>query len=315
MGQGSSGQATAQVSAAIVTFNAEQHLEECLSALAWTDEIVLMDLGSTDRTLEIAQSFHCHIVKHEWVPIAEFVLNHVIDYCRYEWILVIDPDEVVPAALAEQLKRIASSNTADVVSIARKNYFFGRWLEHSGRGHDRHLRFFRKGTIEYKPYVHTPAEMNGKLIELPEEEGYWIIHYNYDTVSQYLEKLNRYTSLEIEKPDYAVAGGIVDIVRAPFRELRSRFFDGKAFEDGLQGFADSELMACYRLVTGIKWIEKQQWANTEPHALLTMTRQGILLGMWDLLQAMETNAESSWLRTCYRILRGCVALVLRVRAY
>ncbi len=305
-----------QISVAIVTYNSEKYLTECLSSVTWGDEILVIDLGSSDGTLGVAESFHCRIIKHEWVPIVEHARHQAIESCTNDWILVLDPDEVIPASLANQLRQIAAEDKVDAVSIPWQNYIFGHWMQHSGWENDRHTRFFRKETASYSDQVHREAIVKGRILHLPAEEGNYIVHHNYDNVTQFVEKLNRYTTLEadqlLEQPNAMLVSGLP---RQHLNNVRSRFFRSEGYKDGLQGIVASELMGCYWTIAYGKAIEKKGWQEKDSGLLLSQTRHGLLLGLWDLLMGMETTAENRFLRTVYRLVRAVISLTLRIRAY
>lgn len=285
-------------------------------SVLWADEIVLFDLGSTDNTLTIAEEFRCRIETRDWVPVVEMVRQEAINACTGEWILVLDPDEVVPHTLAAKLGQVARESDADAVSIPWQNMIFGHWMRYSGWSNDRHIRFFRKGTVNYPNQVHAGEVIAGKVLKLPEDSANYMLHYNYDSVHQFLEKLNRYTALEAKQlSELPTLELIAKGARAPLFNYRSRFFDEEGYKDGLHGFAVSGLMASYWSTAHAKAFELQEWPKVEESVLLSHTRKGLLNGLWDITLGMERTSESQALRMFYRMLRAFISIGLRLRLY
>ena len=307
------------ISVTIVTYNCQEYLDQCLSSVGWANERVIFDLGSTDDTLAIAQKHNCRIIIHDWVPIVEMVREEAINECLGEWILVLDPDEQVPASLAQRLQQIASEDVVDAVSIPWQTYIFGRWIKHSGWNDDRHIRFFRKGAVDWPRKVHAQVQARGRVLELPAEEGNYVIHLSYENVSQFIEKMNRYTTLEADKrAQWDESIPISKLASTALSEFRKPFLLMEGFKDGYQGLAVSELMSFYYVTTYLKLAEKRGWTDSiaeNPRQLLSESRKGLLVGVWTLFQGMEYSAESRFLRLLYGLARRMVAVMLRLRAY
>jgi hypothetical protein len=276
-----------------------------------------VDLGSTDRTLEIAEVFKCRIVPHAWVPIVEQVRDEMVNLCTNEWVLLLDPDEIVPPTLAEKLRAVAADDGVDAVSIPWKNYYFGQWIAHSGLNHgNRHRRFFRKGAVKYSTEVHRVESVDGRILELPDAEEYRVTHLGYDSVTQFIQKLDRYTSAEAGKPaNFPLGGSIAKMTRAPFSEFCRRYFYLQGYKDGVQGLATCVLFAFYWAATALKVAERNGWSNKDEALLLSQSREGLLRGMADLLRGMASSAESWYLRLIYGVLWSVLALALRIRAF
>jgi glycosyltransferase involved in cell wall biosynthesis len=306
---------TSSISVCVATYNAETYLDKCLSSVQWCDEIVVVDLGSTDRTLEIAESFNCRTVKRAWVPVVEMIRNEMISFCTSNWILLLDPDEVVPPMLADKLRQVAVSDKVDAVSIPRKNYIFGRWIAHSGWNKDRHIRFFRKGAVSWSTEVHHSSKSLGRMLELPDAEEYRLVHLAYDSVTQFVQKLDRYTNAEAEKPANLRSGKSADeMMYAPFAELSRRYFCLEGYKDGVRGLAASMLMAFYWATTSLKVAERNGW-STDDSQQLSQSRKGVMRGMAELLKCLYGSAETWPLRLVYGVLWSAIALALRIRAF
>jgi glycosyltransferase involved in cell wall biosynthesis len=249
------------ISVVVNTLNEELRLPLALrSVRSWVDEIIVVDMHSDDGTVAVAREFGARVFEHERVGYADPARAFALEQATSEWILVLDADELVPHPLSLRLRRIAAANQCDVVSIPWRNYLLGAQLAHTGWGphQDRHRRFFRRGSVNVRPdihdYLHT-AE-HARVLDLPVEPGLAIIHFNYRDVTQFVEKLNRYTTVEA-----AAAAGRGDprgparaLVQAA-REFARRYLRRGGYRDGWRGFYLSALMAMYRLVVAAKMEE------------------------------------------------------------
>jgi len=251
----------ARISAAINTRDEERNLGFALRSLcSWVDQIVVVDMHSVDRTREIAQSFGAEVYLHEPLGFCEPARAFAIEKCTGDWVLILDADEVVPPRLSRTLREFTERDDVDLVSIPRVNYLLGARLEHTGWSpeRDRHERFFRRGQLATSGRIHqgyARAEA-AKSHELPFSEGNAIVHFNYLDTTHFLEKLNRYTSIEArqavergEKPSSFVA------LRRAAREFRRRYVTHQGYRDGWRGLHLSLLMALYRIATSAKHFE------------------------------------------------------------
>jgi glycosyltransferase involved in cell wall biosynthesis len=260
-----------KISVVISAFNEEQKIKNCLESVKWADEIIFIDLESTDKTLEIARQYTSHIFSHKNLGIIEPVRNFSIAKASGDWILLLDADEEIPPSLAEKLqtlsKQEASSNITHI-KLPRKNIIFNKWIQHSGWWPDYQIRFFKKRTIHWQDTVHSVPEVTGEGITLSYEQ-YAIIHHNYENITQFFHRnFEKYAKLEAEallKNGYIF--DIKDIVRFPLREFLSRYFAREGYKDGLHGLILSILMAFYHFaIFAYLWENKNY---TEPNENMT----------------------------------------------
>lgn len=123
------------ISAAINTYNEERDLPFALRSISsWVDEIIVVDMHSTDRTREIAKEFGAKVFLHENVGFADPARAFALSKCKGEWILILDADEMIPKPLSDWLLNAAENNRGDVFRISRENYFFGEIMRHTRTG-------------------------------------------------------------------------------------------------------------------------------------------------------------------------------------
>lgn len=248
-----------KISAVVNTYNEEKNIKRCLESLKnFADEIVVVDMHSGDKTIEIAKRYTDKIFSHEYTRYVEPARNFALRQASHDWILLIDADEELSPSLAKQLKKIAKEKELDFVEIPRKNIIFDRWMEHSRWWPDYLVRFFKKGKVEFSKEIHIPPQTKGKGIKLEVTEENALIHYNFQTISQYLERLDRYTDIQtgiLLKNGYQFAWG--DLITKPAGEFLSRFFAGEGYKDGIHGLALALLQAFSELVLYLKMWEKQ----------------------------------------------------------
>jgi glycosyltransferase involved in cell wall biosynthesis len=183
------------LSVVIITKNEEANLARTLQSVAWADEIVIVDSGSTDRTREIAESFHAKFFVEAWKGFAA-QKNSALQKAGGDWILSLDADEELEPALADEIRQtLSASPSAAGFWIPRKNFFLGRWIRHGGFYPDPKLRLFRRGAGKFQDrLVHEDIQLSGPTAKLKNH----LLHHAYPTLETYLEHMNRYSSLGAE---------------------------------------------------------------------------------------------------------------------
>ena len=183
------------LSVVIITFNEEANLGRLLESTRPADEHIVLDCGSTDRTLEIARSFGARTFTENWKGYAA-QKNSAIDKTTGDWVLSLDADEAVEPELMGEIRGVISRNSeVDGYYMPRKNYFLGRWIRHGGFYPDRKLRLFRRGRGRFgeRP-VHEVVQVDGPTETL----SHALVHDAYPTLEGYIEHMNRYSSLGAE---------------------------------------------------------------------------------------------------------------------
>ena len=176
----------------MIAMNEEANLPRTLESVRWADEIIVVDSGSKDRTLEIAQSFGAKTSYHAFGGHGE-QKNVALDLCACDWILLLDADEVLTPALQDEIRQVLNGESRyGAYWIPRLNLIFGRWMRHGGFYPDRKLRLFRRGSARLGEGVgpHSTPQFEGPKGRLKHD----MLHYAYPDLNIYLEHMNRYSS-------------------------------------------------------------------------------------------------------------------------
>lgn len=242
------------ISTVVVCLNEAEKLEKCLKRLAgFTDEIVIIDLGSEDESQKIAENFNAVVFRHKFVPYVEMVRNFAISKTKGSWVLILDPDEILTSNLKDKLQEIVKENKYDAVNIPRKNIFFGRWIAHTNWWPDRHIRFFKKGKVEWSENIHSYPKLKGKILNLSAREQSAIVHYGYDSISQFIDRQNRYSEIDAKQVfDRGERFSWINFIWRPTREFLTRYIKHQGYLDGFYGFSLTFLMCIYKLMVEIK---------------------------------------------------------------
>jgi glycosyltransferase involved in cell wall biosynthesis len=254
-----------KISVVINTLNEADTLERAIKSVKWADEILVCDMHSDDGSGELAKKLGAKVVEHERVNFVEPARNFAVSKASNEWILILDPDEEISAELAKELRRIADEDDGiSFVKIPRKNLIFNKWMKASMWWPDYNIRFFKKGSVKWSDKIHRQPTTEGKGLDLPESAEVAIIHHHYDGISQYLNRLNRYTdvqAMELVKDGYKFSWS--DLISKPLGEFLSRFFANRGFDDGLHGLALGLLQSFSFLVMYLKAWELEKFKESE----------------------------------------------------
>ncbi len=248
------------ISVVLINFNEASKLERCFESLAgFADEIVVLDIGSSDQSMDVCKKYGARVFKHDFVPYVEKVRNYAISKTTGDWILVLDPDETVPDKLKDELRQISAEDKYAAVNIPRKNIFFGKWIAHTNWWPDRHVRFFKKGKVSWSNKIHQYPEVSGPILTLEAREELAIAHFGYDTVSEFINRQNRYSVIEAENLySEGISFSWDMFFWKPLREFLVRFLRHGGFLDGFYGFALTVLIMVYQLEVMIKLWELEQ---------------------------------------------------------
>ncbi len=219
------------ISVTILTKNSEAHLKDCLESVKWAKEIIVLDSGSTDQTLEISKRYTDKVYVTEDWPGFGIQKNRALVYATSDWILSLDSDEVVSPSLAEAIQKTIAEPAFDHYQIKRESFYLNKHIRFGSWGHDRPLRLFKRGTVKFdQAIIHESMLREGESGVIKEP----IFHYTFDSITEALEKNTRYAQLGAEKKfsageksnlTKAILKGLFHFLRTYI--LKLGFLDGK----------------------------------------------------------------------------------------
>lgn len=255
-----------KLSVVINVQNVEADLPRAIASVKnLADEIVAIDQDSSDKTAEIAKKLGAKIFDHKSVTFVELARNFGVSKATGDWILILDPDEEIPVSLAKKIKEIVKNPEADYYRLPRKNVIFGHWMRYSRWWPDYNIRLFKKGSVSWNEVIHAVPMTQGRGAEIENKEELAIVHHHYDSIEQYLEKVNRYTS---EQAKTKIAENYKfswkDLLNKPIDEFLSRYFFGDGCKDGVHGLALSLLQGFSELVLYLKIWQAEKFKEETP---------------------------------------------------
>jgi glycosyltransferase involved in cell wall biosynthesis len=235
-----------RLSVTVIALNQEAHIGECLASVSFADDIVVVDTGSTDRTVELARTYTDRVLQADWQGFGR-TKNYALDQARGDWVFSLDTDERVPPALKDEiLAVVAADGPLDGYRVPRKNYFCGRWIRHLGWYPDYTLRLFRRGRGRFRDReVHEEVVVDGPVgtFQTPLE------HYSYRNVTEYITRMDRYARLaaqELAKAGRRPYPG--ELFVRPFFSFLHLYFIKRGFLEGTPGYTLAVLMSMYKFL-------------------------------------------------------------------
>jgi len=251
---------------AIVTLNEEEMISGCLDSISWAPECLVVDSGSHDNTVFLAQKGGAKVLHKPWIGYAD-QKNFAMDQLCKEWILILDADERVTTELADEIRELIRNwrkGHPEGFLIPFRQHVLNRRLHYGGWGKEYFiLRLFRRGLGRYKSQgVHERLDFQGTLGKLRSP----IVHYPYRTISQMIQKQYRYASLEaselLKQGHRPVAAR--DFILRPIRYWIHRYLFLMGFLDGTPGLVVASMHAFCRFLVMVRlWELQRNLASTE----------------------------------------------------
>lgn len=251
------------LSVVVLTRNEEKHIRECLDSVrGFADELLVFDSNSTDRTQAMAREAGARVETRAFDNYAG-QRNAAMEQARGDWIFFIDADERaterVGKEICGEISRIQTTMLGETLLwIPRKNYIFGKWIQHAGWSPDYQPRVLKKGKAYFDPTrpVHELVIPNGGEVYLQEP----LIHYNYETREQFRTKQVKYTEFEAQQMyEEGIHARRRSYLSMPAREFVRRYVTLEGYRDGWHGLELSGLMAYYAYKRQV-WLA-EMWRN------------------------------------------------------
>ncbi len=243
------------VSVVIVTENEEKNIGDALKSVKDFEDLVVVDSFSEDRTVEICKKYTYRVYQHEWQGYAK-QKQMAVDYAEKPWVLILDADERVTPELKSEIMEEIKNASFSGFYIPRKNFFLDKWIRHGGWWPDYTLRLFLKDMAFIKDRkVHEKVVVKGKVGYLKNP----LEHYTYRTVSDYIKKIDRYSTLSAEElREKGVNPGMLTMVVHPLSTFFKMFFLRGGFMDGIHGLI---LAILYSYYTFLKYLKLWESSN------------------------------------------------------
>jgi glycosyltransferase involved in cell wall biosynthesis len=250
------------LSVVVSAYNEQASLGRCLSSVSFADEIIIVDNESQDRTVEIAKKFTKKIYSRKNFLMLNTNKNYGFEKATCDWILNLDADEEIPKELAQEIKTLIQTNPKQAgYWIKRKNIIFGKWITHGLWWPDKQIRLLRRAKGKFPcVHIHEYIAVEGQVGELSAP----YLHYNYETVHQYLTKIDRASTseaLSLRDMQYQLAW--YDAIRFPLSDFLKIYFAQQGYKDGLHGLVLALFQAFYSFTVFAKFWEMEKFSERD----------------------------------------------------
>lgn len=235
------------ISVCIVCRNEADKLGACLQSVQWADEILVMDLSSTDASAAVAEQHGAHVVIREPFPIVEPLRNEIASLASYDWILALDPDERVTPGLARELQRLAHSEAYDAIVMPRMNVDLGYQPSNPVHRYESQIRMYRRGQVTWPTIPNErPAVPAQRLYHLPAQDEFVLIHERNRTIPEAVERIMRYAPAEAQsKIDQGEVFSAAKMLKTLLSKSFVQFYVGKPWHDGVPGLLRAGILVAY----------------------------------------------------------------------
>ena len=243
------------ISLIIHTKNSEDTLQRAVdSASAYVSEVIVVDMQSSDSTRTLAKQLGARVISVPNADYADPARQTGIDSARHEWIFMLDADEVASPLLFDAVKPHLNDPQISGIELPRKNMIFDTWAK-TGWWPDYICRIFRKDKTFWPSGLHSKPVVTGTVIQLPANPSIAILHHHYDSVDQYLNRMNRYTSIKAREFEGRPEEGMITYAS---QEFFRRYFFHKGYAQNTYGMILSTLQAISHTVEWIKIWERNK---------------------------------------------------------
>ena len=236
------------ITACIVCRNEADKLGPCLESVAWADEVIVVDLSSTDDSAAVARRHGARLLTREPIPIVEPVRDEVASIASGDWILALDPDERVAPRLAHELRRLADHPDLDAVVIPRMNVDLGFPPSNPLHRYEPQLRMYRRSRVSWPVVPNAlPQVSEDRLHRLPPSDDLVIVHERNRTIPEVLDRVVRYAPAEARSmADRGQVFSANDMAVALGRAFHKQFIWGQPWKDGVPGMLRASILVAYK---------------------------------------------------------------------
>src|SRR6185369_5847279 len=232
-----------KITATIITLNEERNIARAIESLRCSDEILILDSGSVDRTVELAEKLGAKVVEAGWLGYAA-QKNWAAEQAANDWILSLDADEALSEALEAEIWTLKKSGPRyDAYTMPRLARYLGKWILHSGWYPDRKIRLYDRRKARWVgDFVHESVHADGRVGHLESN----ILHFTCDSISEHLRTLDRYTTLAAQElAARKVKVPLTRVIFDPAWTFTKSYFLQRGFLDGLEGLTIAYMAAFY----------------------------------------------------------------------
>jgi glycosyltransferase involved in cell wall biosynthesis len=232
-----------KITATIITLDEERNIQRTIESLRCSDEILIVDSGSVDRTVELAQKLGARVIEAGWPGYAA-QKNWAAEQATHDWILSLDADEALSEALEAEIWNLKKKGPqADAYTMPRLAKYLGRWIFHSGWYPDRKIRLYNRSKARWVgSFVHESVQVDGRIGHLDAN----ILHFTCESLSEHMKTLERYTTLAAQElaASKAPVGRWQMLFDPPWTFFRTYFLK-MGFLDGLEGLIIAYMASFY----------------------------------------------------------------------
>ena len=259
------------ISAIIVVKDNPPHILKTISSIEdFVNEIIIADIGINNSLIpKFQKNKKIKIIKiNKDIPYVEVIREDLKKYSSCSHILFLDPDEIISEALKNKLKSLYQKYS--YLQIPRKNLIFGKYIRHSRWWPDYQVRLFKRDSVVWPTEIHKQPIVKGDGYMIEPEEQYAIIHHNYESIDQYLEKAISYAKSEaLSLPSFSLG----EALKKALSEFVSRYFADEGYKDGMHGFVLAFLQMFYYILVYIYYLEKKKYQDEDQKNLQNIIQQ------------------------------------------
>lgn len=232
-----------KITATIITLNEERNIARAIESLRCSDEILIVDSGSVDRTVELARNLGARVIDANWRGYSA-QKNWAAEQASHDWILSLDADEALSEALEAEIWSLKKSGPRyDAYTMPRLARYLGRWILHSGWYPDRKVRLYDRRKAKWVgEFVHESVQVSGRVGHLESN----ILHFTCESLAEHVKTLDRYTTLAAQEiAARRIAVPLYRLILDPPWTFVKSYFLQRGFLDGLEGLTIAYMAAFY----------------------------------------------------------------------